>query len=403
MPNYNSSVPAIPDPRYNLYNAPQANMKIIEQDIKNYELKQRQQQEILNESERSITYEFQSHLRERGAAYYKIAFDTLASMLTGQRPLSIRKAVYMSEWAFFENTLHYADYDEAVKYAAKLIALTMKQRQLPNTNLAKNYAIFKFFSDTTKVRLPGQEKGLVTHYPIRYDFDDPFGEHDWTKGMVSKLLKYQTGQCHSLPLLYLILTEELGSTAYLANAPEHTYIKIPLANGKFQNLELTNGHMTTDSYVLSSGFIKAEALANRIYMRPLSKKETVAQSMIDLAKGYRNKYGFDQFYLNTVLTALAYQPDNVNGIYMLGSYYYWLFQHVKQQDPSIVHTPKEKWKPEVKSIYDQCNFYSAKLMQLGYEEMPKEVYTDWLKNAEKEKAKSEQMINVIQESIWNKK
>jgi len=378
---------------------------MIEQDMRNYELgkqrRQNQQKEFDKAFGPTIFYQFSSNLDKPGASYYKTAFDSLSSMLNGNRPLSVKKAVFIPEWAYFESALNYREFDGAIKNAAKLILLKMKQDKLPNTDLAKNFAIFKFFSDTIKVKMPGPEKRFVTHYPIRYDFEDFYGEKDWTKGMVSKLLSYQTGQCHSMPLLYLILAEEIGSTAYLANAPEHTYIKIPLSNGKFQNFELTNGHMTTDSYVLKSGYIKAEALANKVYMKPLTKKETVAQSMIDLAKGYRNKYGFDDFYLNAVNTALVHQPNNVNGIYMLANYYYWLYQHVKKQDPSIAYTPKEKLTIEVQQIIDNFNFYNDKLVSLGYEEMPKEVYAEWLKGVEKEK--SNQMINAIQENLWYKK
>jgi hypothetical protein len=407
LPNYNPKGPTIPDPRYQgtMSNEERnrINMQIIEQDMRNYELQKKREKETLNEINRafgtSINYKFPSHLNNYGAGYYKMAFDTLNNMLTGQRPLSIKKAVYISEWAFFEDGLPYKEFDGAIKYSANLVSLKMKQDKLPNTSLAKNYAIFKFFSDTIKVKMVGAEKRIVTHYPLRYDFEDFYGEKDWTKGMVSKLLKYQTGQCHSMPLLYLIMAEELGSTSYLANAPEHTYIKIPLPNGKYQNLELTNGHMTTDSYVLSSGYIKSEALANKVYVKPLSKKETVAQVVLDLAKGYRNKYGHDEFYLNMVRTALNHQPNNVTGIYMMASYHYWLFQYILEQDPYILKKPKSE-NPEVWQIIDTVTFYNNKLISLGYEEMPKEVYADWLKSIDKEKEKSKQMITAIQESIW---
>lgn len=273
----------------------------------------------------------------------------------------------------------------------------MKQDKLPNSDLAKNWMIYQFMSDTLQIKLTVPEKRTVTHYPMQYDFEDFWGEKDWTKGMVSKLLRVQSGQCHSLPLLYLILSEELGSKAYLAYSPEHSYIKIKMPNGTFQNIELTNGHLTTDSYILKSGFVKSEALANKVYMDTLSKRQVIANSILDLAKGYRNKYDFDEFYLECVNTALQYHPNNVVGHLMKGNYYYWLIQDILQQDPSITKRPTQEV-PEFWDLVNKVKAEKATLDALGYEQMPKEVYQDWLNSVEKEKSK--QMQNVIQQNLW---
>lgn len=377
------------------------NRQIIEQD-----LTRKRQQDLIAEADKelngnTISFKFKSNLHKPGANLYKLAYDTLNQMLQKKIPLNYKKAVFLSESPFYEGRLRYAEFDQAIKNSTNLIKLKLKQDKLPDTDLAKNWEIFQFFSDTIKVKGVGPEKKTITHYPMRYDFEDFYGEKDWTKGMVSKLLRYQTGQCHSMPLLYLILTEELGSTAYLAYAPEHSYIKIPLSNGRFQNLELTNGRLTTDSYILGSGFIKSEALANKVYMNPLSKKETVASCMLDLAKGYRNKYGFDEFYLTMVNTALNYVPNDVVGIYQRGGYYYWLLQSVLEQDPNILKKLRDH--PELQDIVDNLKFNNERLMSLGYSEMPKEAYADWLKSMDKEREKSKKLVNALQENLWSTK
>jgi hypothetical protein len=410
LPNYNPQGPTIINPGYNnarsVEDINRINMQVAEQDIRNYELQKKRQQEAVNGANRelggAINYKYGSHLNDRGANFYRQAFDTLTNMLYGQRPLSYKKAVFISEWAFHEGSLPYSEFDATIKYSASLIRSKIKEDKLANTDLAKNWETFRFFADTLKVKMIGLEKRTVTHYPIRYDFEDFYGEKDWTKGMVSKLLLTQTGQCHSMPLLYLILTEELGATAYLANAPEHTFIKFPLPNGTFQNVELTNGHLTNDAYALGSGFIKSEAIASKIYLKPLTKKQTVAQCLLDLAKGYRNKYGHDEFYLNMVNTALNYQPNNVTGIYMQASYHYWLFQYVLEQDPYILKRPKEQ-NPEVWKLIETVTFYNNKLLSLGYEDVSKEEYAKWLKSIDKEKEKSRKMGMAIQESLWQQK
>jgi hypothetical protein len=403
--------PSIPNPLFNILNLGQGNIEAmnrqtIEQDMRNFELQRQQKEQALRDAEtefgKTILYKFPSNLNKQGADFYKTAYDTLLNMLSGRSRLNYKKAVFASEWAFYEGTLNFKEFDAAIKYSSDLIKAKMKEDKLPNTELAKNWETFRFFADTLKVKLPTIERKNVTHYPIRYDFEDFYGERDWSKGMVSKLLKYQTGQCHSMPLLYLILAEELGSTAYLANAPEHTYIKIPLPNGAFQNIELTNGHLTNDAYVLSSGYIKAEAIASKIYMKPLSKRQAIAQCLLDLAKGYRNKYGHDEFYLKMVNTALVYQPNNVTGLYMVAGYHYWLLRYVLDQDPLILKRPKEQH-PEVWQIVNTVTTYNNKLISLGYEEMPRDAYASWLKSIEKEKEKSTRMGMAIQESLWQKR
>jgi len=404
LPNYNPPTPTVPDPRYygTMSNEERnrINMQMIQQDMKDYEMRKNQQQQLLNEAYKelgaTVSYKFKSNLNRPGASFYKQSFDSLTKMIQGKK-LSYQKSVFYSEYPFYEGQLTYLDFNQAIQNSLSLIKAKMKQDKLPNTDLAKNWTVYQFMSDTLRVNLTVPEKKAITHYPMTYDFEDFWGEKDWTKGMVSKLLRMQTGQCHSMPLLYLILSESLGSKAYLAYSPEHSYVKIKLPNRKFQNIELTNGYLTSDSYVLSSGFVKAEALTNKVYMDTLSKRQVVANSILDLAKGYRNKYGFDEFYLDCVNTTLKYHPNNVVAHLMKGNYYYWLVQDILQQDPYITKRPKEQVK-EFWDVVAKVKEEKATLDGLGYEPMPENAYQDWLKSAEKEKSK--QMQNVIQQNLW---
>jgi hypothetical protein len=406
LPEYKVPGPTIVNPGYNnaMTNEERnrINMMMVEQDMRNYELQKKREQEAIDEAnlllggKPTINYKYQSNLNKPGAGFYKQAFDSLATMVSGQRPLSYKKAVFLSEWPFYEGTLSYQDFDQAIQNSLDLIKAKMKQDKLSNSDLAKNWMIYQFMSDTLQIKLT-VEKRTVTHYPMKYDFEDFWGEKDWTKGMVSKLLRMQSGQCHSLPLLYLILSEELSSKAYLAYSPEHSYVKIKMPDGTFQNIELTNGHLTTDTYVIKSGYVKSEALSTKAYMDTLSKRQVVANSILDLAKGYRNKYGFDDFYLACVNTGLQYHPNNIVGHIMKGDYYFWLVQDIMKQDPVIAKRPPE----EVSEFWEIVNKVKAEkaiLDALGYEQMPKEAYQDWLQSVEKEKSK--QMQNVIQQSLW---
>jgi hypothetical protein len=138
--------------------------------------------------------------------------------------------------------------------------------------------LFQFFSEELKL---GNQK----HLPFKYDFQDYMGINDYSKMFVTKLIHSGSGQCHSMPLLYLILAEEIGAEAFLSFSPNHSYIKFQDDKNKWFNIELTNGMLTASSFMLNSGFIKAEAMQSEIYMQNLSKQELLSQLYVDLASG----------------------------------------------------------------------------------------------------------------------
>ncbi len=114
--------------------------------------------------------------------------------------------------------------------------------------------------------------GGTTHKAFEYDFKDYLGEKDWSKMFVSKLLKTGSGQCHSMPQYYLMLAEAMGTEAFLALAPNHSYIRFIDDEGKLRNIELTNGMFSTNTFLLESGYIKSEALQIKSIWKTLPKK-----------------------------------------------------------------------------------------------------------------------------------
>jgi hypothetical protein len=279
----------------------------------------------------------------------------------------------------------------------------MKQDKMPNSQLAKNLSIYKFMADTFKVKLPYKENQIFKHYPFKYDFEDFMGKQDYQKMFVSKLLLQHSGQCHSMPLLYLLLAEELKAKAWLSYSPNHSFIKF-MVKGKMQNYETTNGHFTTDAFALQSGFIKAEALANKVYLDTLSKKQLIAHCLMDLALGYEHKYGFNEFSLKCANLALKHYPQNITALMTKANYYNALLGYVAKQS-------KEKQLPNVSfgdipqiyDIYNKMKQAQKDLDDIGFAEMPEEAYKNWLKGVNKEAEKSKQTFNNIQQSLWQNK
>ncbi|MCB6089733.1 hypothetical protein LIT77_13560, partial [Flavobacterium psychrophilum] len=167
----------------------------------------------------NINYNLPSSSNKLGTEYYRDVFDKM--QILDETNYSIKEVNFQIENAFFENKLDKAEFDKIIKQSGEFIIAKMKELNYdPNSNSAKNFMLFKFFSETLQLK-----DFKTKHLPLKYDFEDFNGDKNWSKMFVTKLLKTGTGQCHSLPLLYLTLAEEIGATAYLALAPKHSYIK----------------------------------------------------------------------------------------------------------------------------------------------------------------------------------
>ncbi|KAA5533663.1 hypothetical protein F0919_14090 [Taibaiella lutea] len=153
-------------------------------------------------------------------------------------------------------------------------------------------------------------------------------------------------------------------------------------------MELTNGHITTDAYVLGSGYIKSEAIKNHLYLDTLSPKQAVALMMQDLGKGYFVKYGFDDFVLKCANTGLQYYPNDPYGMAIKSDYCTVLFQYVVSQMPG--KTPQEVLSiPQARKLYSQMHTIYKQMDDAGYTQIPEAAYEEWLKSIDEEKRKQD--------------
>lgn len=331
--------------------------------------------------------------------HYYSAYDELLNMATGKKPIDIGKAVFLVENAYDENKGSYEEYNNTLNQIVEFCKQYMSYKGYNmNSNLAKNMMLFRFFSDT----LEWEGKN---HLPMTYDFDDYMGYKDWRKMFVTKLLKTNSGQCHSLPLLYKALAQRLGAEAYISFSPKHTYIQFSEGN-KFYNLELTNGMLITEDLIFESGFIKTETIRSGIYMDTLNNQQTVAYMMQDLAQGYGIKYGNDGFVIETLNKSMEYFPNSIHGMKLKANYYTGLFQN-------YMHTIKTKYKdnpnpqqlkakyPIAYDAYLQMTAMYDVIDNTGYEQITPEQYETWLKSIGEEKNRQEhlkekeQLLNII--------
>ena len=217
--------------------------------ITNYQqdvIRQQQQREQLRQYQyeanadfnRQNTYELPSCAGKQGAGLYRQAFGKLQEIVQSDT-ISLKSAIFTVENAFLEEKLNFEGFDQYLKECIQVCKWKLhKDGYKEDNQLAKIFVLYQFFSDTIKYKDQNTRQWKL-HYPFRYDFEDWEGRDDYTKMFVSKLMATHSGQCHSLPLLFLLLAEEWNVEAYLSFSPNHSFVRFKDANGNMRNIELT--------------------------------------------------------------------------------------------------------------------------------------------------------------------
>lgn len=303
--------------------------------------------------------------------YFIQAYNEIIRMLENKDSLSFKRAEFLVEWAYLKGELNYENYCSDIDSVVQILRNFIFVNGLEKYNTAGNYALFQYFTKPSP---------LNNNMPFKYDFEDFTGTKDFSKLFITKVMKTHTGQCASLPMYYKVLSDELGAESFLALAPNHMYIKHLSENGKWVNIELTNGHFATDAWMISSMDISAEAIKNRVYLDALDEKQTIAHMLCHLSVAYQRKYGYDQFTLNCANIALKYFPHSLQAL---------IIKYNTHQMLGIGYIKKYG---KVPSNYIHNNYTIFKTTEkfidnLGYRELSTENYEKWLQTMEEERLK----------------
>lgn len=370
---------------------------MYEQDRKHVEVQHKRQMELMKARSAPMVYKLPDLHPHFSSEYYQQSFNEIEKMVDGTKEKSIKDAVFLVENAHFNYKLKNEDYSKGIKERVELIYKVMQQEGISeNDMLAKNLMIYRFISDTLKLK-DNIIEDTITHLPLKYDFVDYMGDEDWANMFVTKLLVKKSGQCHSLPLLYLILAEEMNTDAWLSFSPSHSYVKIKDGYGNLLNVELTNGMFTSDAWVVGSGFVKSEAIRNRIYLDTLSKDQTIAHMFFDLAQGYIHKFGYDDFVLKCANKCLEHYPNDIAALQEKANYYTTLSNYLlKQLSIKGVKEKSELHKyPKVIEVLKTTQDLHKTIEEMGFAEMPKEAYEEWLNSLDQERLKQEHSKQII--------
>ena len=186
--------------------------------------------------------------------------------------------------------------------------------------------------------------------------------------------------------LYKMLADRLGVKTYISMAPNHTFISVKDGRGALYRYETTNGHFTTEAFYMSSGYIKAGALKQRTYLDTLTLRDNLACQLVDLAGGYEHYYGYDGFVKKCADLALKYYPQGMQARILAHNVALARFiqpwKAAGQPSPEMALTLPQL-KPYMAEV-ERCN---RALADVGFEEMPKEQYNQWLNALEQEKGR----------------
>lgn len=313
-------------------------------------------------------------------ALFEKSLLTLNDMIVNENKYSFKKAVFSVENAYLNGKLDTIAVNNQIKVLTNLCKSLIQDRFLAyvendKENVNKWASVYQVMCDSIPIIIKDQEYKYV---PFRYDFDDVFGNQELSNMFVSKLLTTRKGNCHSLPYLYKILCEELGTTANLALAPNHIYIKHQNKKNGWYNTELTSGIFPNDAWLMASGFIHVDAIKNGVYMKALNNKESIALVLMDLADAYQKTFpdndGF--FLLKCSNVSLDAYPNLTSALIMRAE----VQKKIVDQETDV-----EK-KNELFRMLEKNYAY---IHQLGYRYMPEEMYLNWLVSLKTEREKYE--------------
>ena len=312
---------------------------------------------------------------------YERACDEMAAMLDGRQELSIRRAVFLAEWAYLDGEPDYGDYCRTIDSAAVFLRQFIRTNELERYKTGKNLALTEFFFH------PYSGNG---YKPFTYDFGEAADDKDFARQFVTPLMHTHKGQCRSLPMYYRILAEALGADACLAYAPAHVFIRYRNDDGLYPeewvNVELTTHQITPEFWYREHFEIDDKQIEMRVYLHPLSDRETVAAQLADLAFGYKKKFGlYNAFTLRCVGKSLEYYPQNPKAEIIRGNSLDALRQEVLTEG-------RDRTDDEVRRLEAELQAVAARLDSLGWRPMSSELFEKLERGNEEGRRQTRQCI-----------
>ena len=299
-------------------------------------------------------------------------------MLDDKKPISFKRAIFLTENAFNEGSLNekwYSNKIDSIENACKQMIISKGLTGKPSS---ANWAIFGYMTQP----IPYNKNQAYS-----YDLDNFLSETPKSQ-LVYYLLKDKKGTCHSLPLLYLLLAQELSAEAYLVLAPMHLFIKHKDQFGEWWNLELTGGGYSRTSFIVESFKISDKQIESGFYMKMLNKKQALSVILEDLRNYYEEKTNgvyWDNFNLKVTILGLKYLPPSQHLLAKSDIVKYKLDKDMEKV--GINNYSKLSPYPHLVKEYQDLQVLRKKIVATGYKPVSEEWYKSMVAEAFKTKAK----------------
>jgi len=215
------------------------------------------------------------------------------------------------------------------------------------------------------------EPGLWNSFEAyHYDFDDLRGIKIANK-LLPNYLATKKGQCVSMPVLFIVLGQRLGLNVVASTAPEHVFVKYTDDAGVTYNLEATSGATPQREIWMRQQIpMTDQAVANGVYLRKLSKRETAAVMAEVVAESLAKKKEYEK-EIAVADVLLRFLPKSVEPMLFKGSAYGRLIREKYQsryRTPRDI--PRDEW-PDYQRLAEQSEFWYSKAESLGWREPDK--------------------------------
>lgn len=142
---------------------------------------------------------------------FESAYKEIVAMLEDKKALSIKRSVFLAEWAYLDGNLDYeSDFCQPIRKGADYMKRMIVANRWENYKTAKQIALCNYFF------YPCSGNG---QNPFRYDFSKEYSEEDWQHQLVSGTLKTHKGQCHSLPMGFQAVCRRTWSKGLYSTCP----------------------------------------------------------------------------------------------------------------------------------------------------------------------------------------
>jgi len=342
-------------------------------------------------------------IKAQSNQFYNDAYQTIVNMLNDKQQYSFKEAVFSVENAYYQGKLDTDKLNQEVNFLKNFANAIIQNRDLTykqsdKEKVSKYAAVYSIMCQTLPIAV---RDTVIDYKPFYYEFNDVFGHHDITNLFVSKLLTTKKGNCNSMPYLYKILAEELGVEANLALAPNHVYIKHQIKSDGWYNTELTSGIFPQDSWLMASGYIHLDAIKNGLFMKALNNKESLALCLFDLAQAYNRNFPDNdgEFVLKATHRALEVYPNFAKALILKAETHKAKFeklmnnQNLKTDHPENIKIAQKD--PKAKELFELMTKEYSHIYDIGYRQMPEEMYLDWLISlkTEREKYENKNLLN----------